>query len=126
VHGWTAYPESATGLRAVHVTYPANASSIGYITDAEKAPSGLTGAAFVAGTGIPNAAVMEVGDAVEYASQAGRVYVSTDFRKSFIYVNQLRSVKELRPKATSTIPKAGGYWIVGCGIFKISFLPCGF
>jgi xyloglucan-specific exo-beta-1,4-glucanase len=113
-HAWTAYPGSAAGLSAGHVTYTANASSIVWTTDAGKTSFGLNGAAFVASTGIPTGAVVEAdkaNDTVVYASQAGGVYVSTDFGKSFTYVNQLGSSKESRAIATSTVAKAGEFWI---------------
>jgi xyloglucan-specific exo-beta-1,4-glucanase len=113
-HAWTAYPGSAAGLSAGHVTYTANASSIVWTTDAGKTSFGLNGAAFVASTGIPTGAVVEAdkaNDTVVYASQAGGVYVSTDFGKSFTYVNQLGSAKESRAIATSTVAQAGEFWI---------------
>jgi DNA gyrase/topoisomerase IV subunit B len=79
-HGWTADPDSATGLSARHVIFTVTASSIVWMTDVDKSSFGLDGAAFVASVGISDDVVVET-------DQAGKMYVSTDFGKSFTYVN---------------------------------------
>jgi hypothetical protein len=58
--------------------------------DVGKTSFGLNVVAFVASVRIPDGAVVEADKAnntVAYASQVGRAYVSTDFGKSFTYVN---------------------------------------
>jgi hypothetical protein len=72
--------DSATGLSARHVIFTVTTSSIVWMTDVGKSSFGLDGAAFVASVGISDDVVVET-------DQAGKMYVSTDFGKSFTYVN---------------------------------------